>query len=66
AKTPGTATDRDWFNAIAYSLKKCMTEHWMATTHEYYQQDRKRVYYLSLEFLMGKYFDKKFTQYGCL
>ncbi len=64
AKTPGTATDRDWFNAIAYSLKKCMTEHWMATTHEYYQQDSKRVYYLSLEFLMGRTLIKSLLNMG--
>ena len=64
AKTPETATDRDWFQAIAYTLRKCMTERWMATTHEYYQQDRKRVYYLSLEFLMGKTLIKSLLNMG--
>ncbi len=64
AKTPETATDQDWFNAIAYTLKKCMTERWMATTHEYYQQDSKRVYYLSLEFLMGRTLIKSMLNMG--
>jgi starch phosphorylase len=64
AKTPETATDMDWFNAIAYTLRKCMTEHWMATTHEYYQQDTKRVYYFSLEFLMGRSLIKSMLNLG--
>jgi glycogen phosphorylase len=54
AKTPHTATDRDWFQALAYMLREQLTERWMASMNEYYQQDTKRVYYLSLEFLMGR------------
>jgi len=54
AKTPHTATDRDWFQALSYMLRKQLTERWMATMNEYYRQDTKRVYYFSLEFLMGR------------
>ena len=64
AKTANTATARDWFHAIAYSLRDCMTERWMATMNEYYQQDVKRIYYLSLEFLMGRTLLKSMLNLG--
>ncbi|MBK7005520.1 MAG: glycogen/starch/alpha-glucan phosphorylase [Burkholderiales bacterium] len=53
-KDPITATDRDWFYAAAAVVRERMIERWMATMRSYYQDDRKRVYYLSLEFLMGR------------
>lgn len=64
AKTPQAATDRDWFNAIAHTLRDCMTERWMATMNTYYQQDTKRIYYLSLEFLMGRTLVKSMLNLG--
>ncbi len=54
AKTTETATDRDWFNTTAYTVRDLMTQRWMSTMGEYYEQKTKRVYYLSLEFLMGR------------
>ena len=53
-KDPLTATDRDWFFASAAVLRERMIERWMETMRSYYVQDRKRVYYLSMEFLMGR------------
>jgi starch phosphorylase len=64
AKTPETATKRDWFYAVAHTLRDRMTEHWMATMNEYYKQDTKRVYYLSLEFLMGRSLVKSMLNLG--
>ncbi len=49
-----TVTSRDWYNALALSVRDRMAERWMATHRTYYQQDVKRVYYLSLEFLTGR------------
>lgn len=49
-----TATERDWFNAVAYAVRDRLIERWMATMRNYYQQDAKRVYYFSLEFLLGR------------
>ena len=49
-----TATDRDWFYAAAAVVRERMVERWMETMRSYYVQDRKRVYYLSMEFLMGR------------
>jgi starch phosphorylase len=53
-KNPDTATPRDWFNATAYVVRDHMVDHWMKTTQNYYRNDVKRVYYFSLEFLMGR------------
>ncbi len=49
-----TATDRDWFNAAAYVVRDQMIERWMQTMRSYYDNDVKRVYYFSMEFLMGR------------
>ena len=49
-----TATDRDWFYSSAYAVRERLTERWMETMRSYYDQDEKRVYYLSMEFLMGR------------
>ncbi len=54
AKDPVTATQRDWFNSVAYTVRDRLTERWIATVQNHYEQDVKRVYYLSLEFLMGR------------
>jgi len=53
-KDPITATERDWFYSAAAVLREGMIERWMETMRSYYREDRKRVYYLSLEFLMGR------------
>lgn len=53
-KNPVTANNRDWFNAAAYVVRDHMVDHWMSTTRNYYHHDVKRVYYFSLEFLMGR------------
>jgi starch phosphorylase len=54
AKTKDTATDRDWFHSLVLTVRDRLVERFMATTHEFYEQDVKRVYYLSLEFLIGR------------
>lgn len=54
AKDPDSATERDWFHALAYAIRDRLTERWMNTMDAYYKQDVKRVYYLSLEFLTGR------------
>ncbi|MBL1292633.1 MAG: glycogen/starch/alpha-glucan phosphorylase [Thiotrichales bacterium] len=49
-----TATPRDWLHTLAYEVRNRLTEHWMDTMTSYYDADTKRVYYLSLEFLIGR------------
>jgi starch phosphorylase len=53
-KTPDVATDRDWFVATALAVRDKIIERWMPATRASYRNDRKRVYYLSLEFLIGR------------
>ena len=48
------ASSQQIFNAVAYALKEIIVEKWMATHRAYDEQDAKMVYYLSMEFLMGR------------
>ena len=49
-----TATPRDWFHVAAYVVRDRLMERWMETMRTYYREDAKRVYYLSMEFLIGR------------
>ena len=49
-----TATKYDAFNALAYAVRDKLVERWLDTQQAYYNSDNKRVYYLSMEFLMGR------------
>ncbi len=53
-KSVKTATDRDWFEASAHAVRDQLIEKHLKTTEEYAEQDPKRLYYLSLEFLIGR------------
>ncbi len=53
-KDEHTATALDRFFALAYSVRDRLMKRWIQTQQAYYKTDSKRVYYLSLEFLMGK------------
>jgi starch phosphorylase len=54
AKDNITATDRDWFFTAAYVARDRMIDRWMETMRSYYVNDAKRIYYFSMEFLMGR------------
>ena len=54
AKGEDTATARDRYLAFAYAIRDRITERWMDTQAEYHKQNAKYVYYLSLEFLIGR------------
>ncbi|MBU0594551.1 MAG: glycogen/starch/alpha-glucan phosphorylase [Gammaproteobacteria bacterium] len=53
-KDPITATERDWFFTLANVVRDRLIEGWMETMRRYYNHDAKRVYYLSMEFLIGR------------
>ena len=53
-KDPITATERDWFYTAAAVVRERLIERWMETMRSYYREDTKRVYYFSMEFLMGR------------
>jgi starch phosphorylase len=53
-KSVKTATDRDWFEAASHAVRDQLIEKHLQTTEECVEQDPKRLYYLSLEFLIGR------------
>jgi starch phosphorylase len=48
------ATPRDRFEAVARSVRDWLSQQWLATDATYTRQNVKRIYYVSLEFLMGR------------
>lgn len=54
AKDKYTFTPYDGYLSLAYTVRDRLIERWIITQQKYYTQDTKRVYYLSLEFLMGR------------
>jgi len=53
-KDPAVATQYDWLSAASRVVRDRMVERWVASTKRAYQQSDKRVFYLSLEFLIGR------------
>lgn len=53
-KDPFTATEHDWMMAFSHVVRDRLIERWMETQRSYYRHDAKRVYYLSMEFLIGR------------
>ena len=54
-KTLSAATSEQIYQALAYAIRDIVTDKWMATHDTYHEQDAKIVYYLSMEFLMGRF-----------
>ncbi len=48
------ATGQQVFQAVAYAIKDYIVDMWIATHKKYEEEDAKTVYYLSMEFLMGR------------
>lgn len=53
-KTNAAATAHDWYHTASYTVRDHVVERWVKTAESYYANDPKRVYYLSLEFLIGR------------
>lgn len=54
AKDEYSATDYDRYMSLAYAVRDRIVERWIKTQQAYYNEDVKRVYYLSLEYLLGR------------
>ena len=54
AKSGDRATERDCYKALAYAVRDRIVDRWMATQDAYRAAKVRRVYYLSLEFLIGR------------
>ncbi len=53
-KNMDEATPEQIFQAVSYAIKDQVIDHWMKTQEAYEKEDPKTVYYLSMEFLMGR------------
>lgn len=53
-KTLEEATPQQIFQAVSYAVKDTIVNNWMDTQKEYEKRDVKIVYYMSMEFLMGR------------
>ena len=53
-KTMEEASRQQIFQAVSYAIKDVIVDNWMITQKEYEKQDPKMVYYMSMEFLMGR------------
>ena len=63
-KTPDRATPRDWFLAVAFATRDIIVGRWLESLNAVYVDGRKRVYYLSLEFLIGRLLFDALTNLG--
>ena len=64
-KDASMATDRDWFVAAALTIRDRIVHRWLEVDRASHAQGRKRVYYLSLEFLIGRLFSDDLCNLGC-
>ncbi|NOQ45716.1 MAG: glycogen/starch/alpha-glucan family phosphorylase, partial [Desulfobulbaceae bacterium] len=53
-RDPERAGNDDTYRALSYALRDALMEKWINTQKTFYAQNKKRVYYLSLEFLVGR------------
>jgi glycogen phosphorylase len=65
-KDAAMATRHDWYKAAALALRDRMVHRWLVTDKQSYDTGRKRVYYLSLEFLIGRLFTDALNNMGLL
>lgn len=53
-KTLEEATPQQVFQAVSYAIKDAIVDNWLETQKQYEKDDPKTVYYMSMEFLMGR------------
>lgn len=63
-KTLESASSEEIYYAAVFALRDFITDKWINTHDTYYEQDVKSVYYLSMEFLMGRFFGNALINMG--
>lgn len=64
AKDEYTSTDYDRFLSTAYTVVERLVERWIATQQLYYKENCRRVYYLSMEYLLGRTLENSLINLG--
>ena len=65
-RDPIVASERDWFVAACLAVRDRIVDRWIASARSDYTQQRKRVYYLSMEFLVGQLLHDHLRNLGIL
>ncbi|MFZ5760192.1 MAG: glycogen/starch/alpha-glucan phosphorylase [Thermodesulfobacteriota bacterium] len=65
-RDPMRAGPRDVYKSLSYALRDVLVEKWIATQKNFYAKKSKRVYYLSLEFLIGRSLGNSLVNMGLL
>lgn len=63
-KTPDAASNSDWRLALSRAVRDRLVAPWFEATRRTYAKDRKRVYYLSMEFLLGRILEDAVSNLG--
>ncbi|MCU0660933.1 MAG: glycogen/starch/alpha-glucan phosphorylase [Myxococcota bacterium] len=59
-----SVTLQDFFSALAFTMRDRLLDRWNKTQQKYYKHEDKRVYYLSMEFLVGRLLDSAMISLG--
>ncbi|WP_018873628.1 glycogen/starch/alpha-glucan phosphorylase [Thioalkalivibrio sp. ALJ16] len=63
---PKQATQRDWLEALSFAIRERMVERRLLTRRQFAEEDVKRVYYLSMEYLIGRMLEANLRNMGIL
>jgi starch phosphorylase len=65
-RDPERSGAQDVYKALAYAMRDLMVQRWISTQKTFYAKEKKRVYYLSLEFLIGRSLGNAMINLGIL
>ncbi|MCB2101960.1 MAG: glycogen/starch/alpha-glucan phosphorylase [Rhodobacterales bacterium] len=65
-RDPDYATRRDWFYALAYLVRGVLSERYIRSGRRLHESNAKRVYYLSMEYLIGRSLTKQLIDLGMM